>query len=420
MTLMLHPGEPLTTAVSRITLTAVDTALNDLTNPRADQDKAVHNARKTGKRVRAILRLVRPALSDELYRRENGRFRDASRLLAAARDAAVMVETLDALFLPQDADPESDPPPLPETHEYAPLRQRLLNRYTTTSNQIIHDATRRNQFLGMVRAGRVQVSQWPPLPDNFATVSSGLRRTYHSGRKLRKAAYTQATAHAFHEWRKQVKYLWHQLELLQPIAPTLLDPHIEALHTLSSLLGDDHDLAELSLLLDTEPQLLPDAAQRQPFQALLAQRQAELHESIRPLGQQLYDAKPSQFIQPLQTAWHDWRAAHPPSPSPWRQPLSLNMAVPLQSSGDVAHANRVTPEQVTWQIENGRLPAFSLNHTWLLLTQPNNHIATIPWHTTSEVAHLSNSTPRQIRRQIHQDKLQAIKFDRTWVVRIDD
>src|SRR5689334_4082029 len=62
-----------------------------------DPVAAVHQARKEIKKSRSLLRLVRPALGNRTYRRENRALRDAARTVAHVRDADVMVETVKAL-----------------------------------------------------------------------------------------------------------------------------------------------------------------------------------------------------------------------------------------------------------------------------------------------------------------------------------
>src|ERR1043165_2279192 len=57
----------------------------------------VHDIRKRFKRIRAVVRLVRPELDKATFRKENDSFRDAARPLAAVRDAKVVVEALDKL-----------------------------------------------------------------------------------------------------------------------------------------------------------------------------------------------------------------------------------------------------------------------------------------------------------------------------------
>ena len=60
-------------------------------------EQTVHEVRKSLKRLRALMRLLRGELGRKRYARENAALRDCGRRLAGARDAEVMVGTLDAL-----------------------------------------------------------------------------------------------------------------------------------------------------------------------------------------------------------------------------------------------------------------------------------------------------------------------------------
>ncbi|MFQ5486316.1 MAG: CHAD domain-containing protein, partial [Desulfobacterales bacterium] len=148
MGFQLQAGEPLADGIRRIALGRIDKALSQLTNPGFNRDLAVHEARKTCKRLRAVLRLIRDEVRTSYYRQENVRFRDASRLLAPARDSAVMVETLDALVTRFEdtetiktnaaIDPFSaiDFLPLP-VEPIADLREKLVERHHTLSRRVL-------------------------------------------------------------------------------------------------------------------------------------------------------------------------------------------------------------------------------------------------------------------------------------------
>src|SRR5262249_59732979 len=80
MSFQLRPGEPLRKTTRRIVRKQIDAALEELTGAnKGPRDEAVHEARKSLKRVRAVLRLVRPVIGEKAYRRENTCFRDAAR-----------------------------------------------------------------------------------------------------------------------------------------------------------------------------------------------------------------------------------------------------------------------------------------------------------------------------------------------------
>jgi len=56
---------------------------------KASRDEMVHEARKSLKKLRALVRLVRPGVGGKLYRRENFAFRDIARPLTEVRDAKI-------------------------------------------------------------------------------------------------------------------------------------------------------------------------------------------------------------------------------------------------------------------------------------------------------------------------------------------
>ena len=84
----VRPGESVLHAVRRIARHEIDDMLMHLrAGPR--RHEAVHEARKSSKKLRALVRLMRDAIGEKRYRRENTTLRDAVRPLAAMRDAEV-------------------------------------------------------------------------------------------------------------------------------------------------------------------------------------------------------------------------------------------------------------------------------------------------------------------------------------------
>src|SRR3954470_10433076 len=83
----------------------IDEACRSLAGAHAS-DVDIHGARKAIKRSRAMLRLVRDALSRRVYRLANLTLRDAGRPLSAARDARVLMESLDDLVARQNLEPK--------------------------------------------------------------------------------------------------------------------------------------------------------------------------------------------------------------------------------------------------------------------------------------------------------------------------
>lgn len=310
MSLQLHAGESLPTGLRRIALDQIDTALEYLHTRAPDTETAVHEARKCGKRIRAVLRLVRDEIGYPLYKQENVRVRDAARLLAPVRDSTVMVETLDAL-LNHFAPVNDSTAPAVDPADFASLRRRLQDRHAQITRQLLQMEKAPAAAAAMLHESRTQVAHWPLHTAGFACIAGGLHRVYRRGRQRLARAYAQPSPEHFHDWRKRVKYLWHQIEVLTPIQPDTLTSLANDLHTLSDYLGDDHDLAELDRLVNAEPYLLPAPEKRKQLFALIARRRRRLQANARPVGGHLYAQKPDAFVQQLADAWHTWRALTP-------------------------------------------------------------------------------------------------------------
>ena len=101
----LKKSESVPEGLRRIVGEELSSAVDQLANSKK-REEAIHEARKTIKKVRGILRLVRPH-SAAIYRVENRRFRDIGRKLSELRDAASIIEAFDALLEKHKASLES-------------------------------------------------------------------------------------------------------------------------------------------------------------------------------------------------------------------------------------------------------------------------------------------------------------------------
>src|SRR5438128_2358675 len=97
MAYRLQSDEAVPEAIKRIVKEEFESALDQLSgNSRNTVAVSVHEARKSVKKTRAVLRLVRTEL-DGAYRSQNTRLQAIGRKLSEMRDAGVMVQTLHKL-----------------------------------------------------------------------------------------------------------------------------------------------------------------------------------------------------------------------------------------------------------------------------------------------------------------------------------
>jgi CHAD domain-containing protein len=105
----------------------------------------------------------------------------------------------------------------------------------------------------------------------------------------------------FHEWRKQVKYLRHQLDLLRPAWPDVLRAMAGTADEIAELLGADHDLAVLREKAMAEPVLSSET--QQALLDRIDERRSEHQREAIDLGRRLFAEKPSSLTQRLGRLW---------------------------------------------------------------------------------------------------------------------
>jgi len=267
--------------------------------------EAVHDTRKRLKRLRACLRLTRDALGEETYDRENTAFRMAGRRLSGARDAQVLVETLDAL-----TKHFADELPRAVTEK---LRARLHDEHEQATAAMRDDDATIAATLGELEGARTRAAGWTLDPDGFAALKPGLRRIYRRGRKRIRAARADTTTENLHEARKRVKDLWHATQIVRPAAPKKLKKVSRRAHDVADLLGDDHDLAVLREYAETHPQCFDDESSRRALLAVLDRRRDALQRKALKRARKLYARPPKRFVASIERGWRK-RAATRPQP----------------------------------------------------------------------------------------------------------
>ena len=226
MPFALAPGEDPGTEVQRLLWEQTHQSLQAL--QRDDLLAGVHEARQSCRRARAVLKIARPSLTDDQYRSLKVRFREVTRLLSPIRDATVLHalasgHSISGLVLPSDDQLERA-----AEHGCAQL-QHLLARIEVESPSV----TRR-------------------------AIIKGFRQGYRAARRRMVICRTQPSTEHFHIWRKEVKVLFYQLQLLSPLWPPLLDVLTAEADQLQIDLGRQRDLVLLMGISDVLPSAIQE------------------------------------------------------------------------------------------------------------------------------------------------------------------
>ncbi len=290
MTYRFRLHEPIAKGVSEIALEQIEAA--ELQVAGVDGDVAVHNIRRCLKRIRALLRLVRPALSEAVYRRESRAVASIGRQFAPARDRVVMRQTLLKLEARFGALPNG-------------AGARLLNLPAKPGAQAPSRMTGKDRRAAVAALAKTKqfFARTERAGIRLEHAGKGLERTYRRARRLFGDCYQHPSDGAFHEWRKSVQQHWRHMQLLSMAWPDVLGGRAREAKELSRLLGDDHDLALLAAFVVKHPDVELAPGDREELIRRCRSWQSELRELARLRGHRLFAEPATDFASRLMTYW---------------------------------------------------------------------------------------------------------------------
>lgn len=295
--------------IRRIVCEEVESAVAQLTNHTANhrkRDEAIHESRKSIKKIRGALRLIQPELG-QMYRKENGRLGETGQHLSELRDAGAIMEVFDGVINNY-------------RHQLKPeaaraVRRGLLKNKQETERRLKVDSVVR-QAVAALRAIGKDVEKWPLHTDGFEAIATGFKKRYSRGQRAMGVARSDPTPENFHEWRKRVKDHWYHVKLLESAWTEMLKARESALDDLQTWLGDDHNLVVLREKLDANPEQYGGPENVQLFAAVMQEYGNELREKSLVLGAKIYEQKPKLFVRDISNlwdAWHDEKARKRPA-----------------------------------------------------------------------------------------------------------
>lgn len=240
-------------------------------------DTSVHEARRTVKKARAVVKTLREAGAD-VPRKDRRRLRKASRELSALRDSAAIVDTFQRLR-------KRYPKRLAE-HTYGILRRALLE-----ARERGESGARRDGILDRVAnqldKTRARAKRWTAPAVDVAALIDVVALSYRRSRRAMKRARQTHVSATLHGWRKELKTLWYQLRLVKPLTPGVA-PLVAGVKRLETDLGEDHNLVVLAAMLRACSELKAMNAEVRQIDAMAARMRQRLRRRVFALGTRLH------------------------------------------------------------------------------------------------------------------------------------
>ncbi|MBB4051417.1 CHAD domain-containing protein [Devosia subaequoris] len=277
--------------VRDIAIEQIDKALEAIA-ANEDFDQTVHTLRKSCKKLRALLKLVRPVFAE--YEVENDAFRAIADRFSVARDAAAMVQTMSGLV-----DNSGGQLSLDKAGSVA-LLDRLRERARHLRQQMGEE-----ELLTLAAAdfndARTRVPAWQFDASGIGIVQPGLKAGYRRFRKRLAKARKTPEGEVVHEWRKATKVWWYHMRLYERTAPAIMENLCVRLDELGETLGDHHNLMVLAdWIVSTRA---PGDSAADSLLTIIAEKQASLSDRAFDLGEQLAAERPGAASERFDAYW---------------------------------------------------------------------------------------------------------------------
>jgi len=273
MTFHLQHDESVGAGLCRVAHEQIGIVLAECSSGELPLEEQVHMIRARCKKMRALLRLVQPAMGDA-FAAEDQRFREVGKELGQYRDNDVFLKAIQSLGgnVPARAAPEIGS---------------------------ASDAVRRS--LGSMAAARDAIDRWPVHDTCFADIASGFALTYRDYLESWRQAQQDPTDENFHAWRKQTKHHWYQVRILERINKPELRKRRLPLWELQRTLGNAHDLVLLEEMVNASGKT------DEPLLRRAGDRKRQLYDKARSLGKELCSTAEQALAADLTEWWHAWR-----------------------------------------------------------------------------------------------------------------
>jgi CHAD domain-containing protein len=298
MAYRLKGDESVAQGLRRVAKKELEGAVEQLGQSRPPSDDAIHEARKSVKKARAVLRLIEADRGGGLGGSRK-RLRTVNRALSRLRDADVMKEVLATL--------NRKNPRLFSEHTFARLQAQLTAHKEDATRTAIANGSLKVAARELRKLRRA-AKRWRPAHRRFAALGNGIEVTHRRGRRAMARAMKRQTGAEFHEWRKQIKALSYELRLID-CCSAALRKDTRALHHAETYLGDDHNVGVLCAYLSLTHSLVYNPMELVRLRRAADRYQRSLRKKAVASVRAIYAVKPGVYRDRAKRWWKAWLEA---------------------------------------------------------------------------------------------------------------
>jgi CHAD domain-containing protein len=198
---------------------------------------------------------------------------------------------------------EKEQPQVLTASQYSIVKQRLTGKLNDDLSQFVDSG---EGFKGVARdldQSKERVARYCHLRNDFKSIRKGLMRVYSNGRGHFYRIKEHFNMEEFHEYRKITKYLYYQMDLLQPVYPKLMKAYASTIDKHSELLGEVRDLDRLECYIKKLGRDDLSAAGKRKFMAVIMEERKSLMDKILSRAGLIYAERTKEFVNRINSYW---------------------------------------------------------------------------------------------------------------------
>ncbi len=243
-------------------------------------EASTHLIRKMLKRFRAFAKLLHTNRNSPAYKQVNALLRDQGREFSALRDAHVRHLLLNQFLCETNYRP------------FAELLEKLLTRnkhqVIQLESELLDQENRFERFAHRIGSNQPLIHYFFENQADSELLAQNYRESFDLSHAAFQAAVTNKDSELLHEWRKRLKDLQYQSELIAGNTPAELFPQFPELEQLCDLLGEMNDYSMLAGWLHSIEKNSPDSAITSDLANNLTKQMDTIYSETEQKGFQFY------------------------------------------------------------------------------------------------------------------------------------
>jgi len=266
----------------KVAFSQLKKSIQEIEDNSLSMDNKIHQLRKRCKKMRGLLRIIRPQLKDSsVYNAQNQYFKETAKQFSAIRDKKMLDDTFKKIVVKYNLD----------ENRYIQILKSIESMIVQSEISVQnHFATYRAEY----ENNKKNIKQYRLKKKNSKALDNGIKKGYKKAKKLKKKAYSTQSDKDFHQWRKWVKYHWYHMRLIKKNEKCVLGPRVKMSGMLADILGGEHDLSVFKSFVENVR-----CEYKVEFIGYLKTEQDILRNRAEKIGNILFCKKKNDFIKYL-------------------------------------------------------------------------------------------------------------------------